>query len=190
MKWITHQTGAVAAGLALQMPLLAVGAAFAGAILPDVLDQSISRMGRNKKQRQKIFNRIHRGNSHWFGWWLGLFIVSAAAPLSPVCKALCAGLAMGATHNARSAASALHAQKQGLALSLFHRQNGGIRFSGRHCRGQRLVYGRRPGCRGNEYCQRLEPGALAQELKISSICCFRGSKLAMLCSSSVMATLA
>lgn len=97
MKWITHQTGAVAAGLALQMPLLAVGAAFAGAILPDVLDQSISRMGRNKKQRQKIFNRIHRGNSHWFGWWLGLFIVGAAAPLSPVCKALCAGLAMGAT---------------------------------------------------------------------------------------------
>lgn len=97
MKWITHQTGAAAAGFALQMPLCAVAAAFVGAVLPDMLDQAASRLGRTRKQRQKIFNRVHRGNSHWFGWWLALFVASAAAPLPPFVKAICAGFFMGAT---------------------------------------------------------------------------------------------
>lgn len=97
MKWITHQTGAAAAGFALQMPLCAVAAAFAGAVLPDMLDQAASKLGRSRKQRQKIFNRVHRGNSHWFGWWLALFVASAAAPLPPLLKAICAGFFMGAT---------------------------------------------------------------------------------------------
>ena len=84
MKWITHQTGAVAAGLALQMPLLAVGAAVAGAILPDVLDQSISRMGRNKKQRQKFstafIGAIPTGSAG--GWACSLSARPRPCPLS------------------------------------------------------------------------------------------------------------
>lgn len=95
MKWITHQTGAIAAGLVLQMPVLAVAAAFAGAVLPDMIDQSLSCLGHTKKQRQKIFNRVHRGNSHWFGWWLSLFVLAAALP--PIARACVAGLALGAT---------------------------------------------------------------------------------------------
>lgn len=97
MRWITHQTGAVAIGVALQLPPLAVAAAFFGAVLPDVLDQSLSRLGRTKRQRQRIFNSIHRGSSHWAGWWLGLLLLCAAAPMPPAALAAGAGFFIGAT---------------------------------------------------------------------------------------------
>lgn len=96
MKWITHQTGAVAACLALEMPVMVIGAAWAGSTIPDLLDQAISRLGPTRKSRQKIFNKIHRGNSHWFGWWLGLFFCGFLPQWPPYAGAICSGVALGA----------------------------------------------------------------------------------------------
>lgn len=95
MKWITHQTGAILLATGLQLPWVGVAAAAAGAILPDVVDQRISGLGATRKQKQKIFNRIHRGNSHWFGWWLALALAALFAPLQPLVRDLMAGLAFG-----------------------------------------------------------------------------------------------
>lgn len=97
MKWLTHQTTTVAAALALAMPAAAVGAAWAGSVLPDLLDQKRAALSRN---RQRTFNRIHRGTSHWFGWWLALFVLPLAAtsPLAgyPQSAAVVGGLGFGA----------------------------------------------------------------------------------------------
>ena len=81
MKWITHQATAVAAALALHLPLEGVAAACAGAVLPDVLDQRIAGLAPTRRGRQKVFNAIHRGTTHWFGWWLAVCV--AAFALSP-----------------------------------------------------------------------------------------------------------
>lgn len=96
MKWFTHQTGAVLGGIAFQLPMAAMGTLFLGAILPDVIDQRISRHAGTGKKRQAIFNRIHRGSSHWFGWWLALFMLVIGAPLPALCRDICAGFALGA----------------------------------------------------------------------------------------------
>jgi len=97
VKWVTHQTVTVGAALVLAMSPAAVAAALAGAVLPDVLDQKRAALSRNP---QRAFNRIHRGSSHWFGWWLALFLlpVAAASPLSdwPVVADLLFGLGFGA----------------------------------------------------------------------------------------------
>ena len=81
MKWITHQATAVAAALALHLPLEGVAATCAGAVLPDVLDQRIAGLAPTRGGRQKVFNAIHRGTTHWFGWWLAICV--AAFVLSP-----------------------------------------------------------------------------------------------------------
>lgn len=97
MKWITHQAGAVVGALALAMPAAAIGGALAGAVFPDILDQKIS--GFAGPGRQKLFNKIHRGASHWAGWWLALFPCAAALPFSPLLRDALAGFAFGAmTH--------------------------------------------------------------------------------------------
>lgn len=96
MTWPTHQAGALIAALGLQLPLTALGASIFGAILPDVIDQTVSRAGLSKKGRQKIFNRIHRGHSHWFGWWLIIFLILLCYPLPPVMRDILAGIALGA----------------------------------------------------------------------------------------------
>lgn len=93
MKWITHQTVAVAAAIALGMHPAAVGTALAGAVLPDVIDQRVSRMSRNPQRR---FNQIHRGASHWFGWYAALLAGALILPLPPLQAALGAGLGFGA----------------------------------------------------------------------------------------------
>ena len=81
MKWITHQATAVAAALALHLPWEGVAAACAGAVLPDVLDQRIAGLAPTRRGRQKVFNAIHRGTTHWFGWWMAVCV--AAFALSP-----------------------------------------------------------------------------------------------------------
>lgn len=92
MKWVTHQLGACAAGFSP----LAIGAAFVGAVIPDVIDQKICRLGMTAKRRQKIFNRVHSGSSHWFGWWLALFLPPFAFfPALPGLE-LVSGFAFGA----------------------------------------------------------------------------------------------
>lgn len=95
MKWITHQTGAIVLGLALQLPAAGIAAASAGAILPDLADQKIAALAPGRRQRQKIFNKIHRGATHWFGWWLGLFLAVLYFPLQPLASEIAAGLAFG-----------------------------------------------------------------------------------------------
>jgi inner membrane protein len=75
MKWITHQTAGVGAALALHLPLEGVVAACLGAILPDKLDQAIAKRSRNP---QRTFNQIHRGTTHWFGWWVAILLVACS----------------------------------------------------------------------------------------------------------------
>lgn len=94
MKWITHQTGAVVCGLALSLPLAGLAGAAMGAILPDLIDQTRSAAAPAKK-RQQTFNRLHRGSSHWFGWWLALFLLLLALPLPPLARDAGAGLFLG-----------------------------------------------------------------------------------------------
>lgn len=95
MKWITHQTGAVFGALALSLPLPGILAAWLGAITPDLIDQRISAVGCTRKKRQKIFNKLHRGASHWFGWWLGLFLLACALPWPVLARDILIGLFAG-----------------------------------------------------------------------------------------------
>ena len=80
MKWITHQTAAIGAALVMQLPLEGVIASCVGGVLPDKLDMRIADMTPN---RQRTFNRIHRGTTHWFGWWLLLLLLGGATGLLP-----------------------------------------------------------------------------------------------------------
>ena len=98
MKWITHQATAVAAALALHLPVAGVAAACAGAVLPDVLDQRMAGLAPTKRGRQKLFNAIHRGTTHWFGWWLVLCAAAFALPgpeLGPMGRDVLLGLGFG-----------------------------------------------------------------------------------------------
>lgn len=92
MKWMTHQTAAVGTALLLHLPLEGVLAACLGAVLPDMLDQQAARLSRNP---QRAFNRLHRGATHWFGWWLALFLGASLLPVSPHWRAVALGLGFG-----------------------------------------------------------------------------------------------
>lgn len=95
MKWITHQAGAIVAGSILEFPIEILASAFVGSIVPDIIDQKISSLAPTRKTKQILFNQIHRGNSHWFGWWLGLFLLTMAYPDLPFIN-IGIGLAFGA----------------------------------------------------------------------------------------------
>ncbi|MDR1659712.1 MAG: metal-dependent hydrolase [Desulfovibrio sp.] len=95
MKWVTHQAAAVTAALALDLPPAGVLAAWGGAVLPDVLDQRLSGLVLTPRGRQRAFNRIHRGATHWFGWWIVLFAGAMAAHISPPLQVMLAGLGFG-----------------------------------------------------------------------------------------------
>lgn len=97
MKWITHQTGAVLGAAVLGMSIPAVALSLAGAIFPDLLDQKGSSLvSTSRKARQKVFNRVHRGASHWFGWYAALFVFISAWPLPVFARDCAAGFALGA----------------------------------------------------------------------------------------------
>ena len=96
MKWITHQTAAIGAALVMQLPLEGVIASCVGGVLPDKLDMRIADMTPN---RQRTFNRIHRGTTHWFGWWLAIWAWSLTGQLGPLPDAVVGGFGFGAlTH--------------------------------------------------------------------------------------------
>lgn len=76
MKWFTHQSIAVGAALALNMSPAGVAGVVFGSVLPDVVDQRLSRL---TPHPQKTFNRIHRGTSHWFGWYAALLLAAFAS---------------------------------------------------------------------------------------------------------------
>jgi len=96
MKWITHQTVAIGTGISLNFTPEIVGSMAFGAILPDIIDMQIA--GKGPFQR-KIFNKIHRGFSHWFGWYFIIISFSLLYPLANYEKFLLMGCALGAlTH--------------------------------------------------------------------------------------------
>ncbi len=72
MKWFTHQSLAFASATVFAMPKPFIAGIVAGAILPDMIDQAVSRLTKNP---QKTFKAIHRGTSHWYGWYAGLTLV-------------------------------------------------------------------------------------------------------------------
>ncbi len=127
MRWPTHQVGAVGAALWLGLPAAGVAASFLGGVLPDVFDQKIAGLFRD---RQKAFNRVHRGFTHWPGLWLGLFLAAliflpkdAAWLLRPICVGLALG---GLSHVVLDMLTV-----QGVPLLPFSRKN---RFSLKLCR--------------------------------------------------------
>ena len=94
MRWLTHQAMAVMGGFALGLPLAAVGAAWAGSLLPDVLDRREA--GKALFFRQRRFNKVHRRASHWFGWWALLWLLAGMSFLGPLPDAILGGFAFGA----------------------------------------------------------------------------------------------
>ena len=127
MRWVTHQVGALGAAIWLQLPLAGLAAAWVGGILPDVFDQKLAGLFAN---RQKAFNRIHRGFTHWPGLWLAL--VFAAVLLVPregeyLLRPVCVGLAVGGlSHVVLDMLT-----PQGIPLLPFSRRN---RFSLKLCK--------------------------------------------------------
>lgn len=96
MKWITHQSIAVMAAFTLRQPLAGLAAVWMGSVFPDVLDQKRAALS---FFRQRAFNQNHRKTSHWFGWWLALWIFAHMGYLGPVPDTLLGGFAFGAlTH--------------------------------------------------------------------------------------------
>ncbi len=95
MKWITHQAAAAGAALALHLSPAGVAAACVGAALPDALDQLLAGLAPTPRGRQKAFNRIHRGATHWFGWWLALFLAALVSRLPQPGLAVLTGLGFG-----------------------------------------------------------------------------------------------
>lgn len=71
MKWISHEAVALGVGWLLGMSPEALAGVLVGSVLPDAIDQGAARL---LVFRQLAFKRLHRGPSHWFGWWLALFL--------------------------------------------------------------------------------------------------------------------
>ncbi|MGN0008541.1 MAG: metal-dependent hydrolase [Desulfovibrionaceae bacterium] len=92
MKWVTHQAVAVAAAYTLKMPAEGLAAVWLGSVMPDILDQKIAGLFRN---RQKAFNQIHRGATHWFGIWALLLCAAFVLPLPSPLESAVAGLGFG-----------------------------------------------------------------------------------------------
>lgn len=127
MRWVTHQVGALSAAFWLQLPVAGIAAAWFGGILPDVFDQKLAGLFKN---RQQGFNRVHRGLTHWPGLWLG-FLFAALLCLPPEGKMLtrpvCVGLALGGlSHVVLDMLT-----PQGIPLLPFTRKN---RFSLKFCK--------------------------------------------------------
>lgn len=89
MKWMTHQSAALALGLWSRGEPLVVAAMVVGAVLPDALEQAIS-FG-----NKKMFFRIHRGVLHWFGWYLALAVLGLFVGQTQAMQGVM-GLAFGA----------------------------------------------------------------------------------------------
>lgn len=98
---MTHQLVALGAAFCAGLPAPGMGAAWFGAVLPDVIDQKRAALAR---RRQRAFNRLHRGTSHWFGWWLALWALGLSGVLPGPASLAVVGLGLGAlTHVALDA---------------------------------------------------------------------------------------
>ena len=74
MKWFTHKAVAVAGALAAGAHPGALVAVMVGSVLPDMVDTAMARGD------QKVWRRIHRQTSHWFGWYLIIIILGFTFP--------------------------------------------------------------------------------------------------------------
>lgn len=92
MKWATHQAMAVMGSFALGLPAAGIAAAWAGSVLPDIIDQ---RSAAGMFFRQRRFNKAHRKSSHWFGWWLVPLAAAHLGLLGPLPDSAMEGFALG-----------------------------------------------------------------------------------------------
>ncbi len=74
MKWFTHKAVAVAGALAAGAHPGALVAVLVGSVLPDMVDTAIARGD------QKVWRRIHRQTSHWYGWYLIIILLGFLLP--------------------------------------------------------------------------------------------------------------
>ena len=77
MKWITHEAVAIGSAFLLGMPLPALAGVAIGSVLPDMIDQGVARA---LFFRKLAFRKIHRGATHWFGWWMAALVIGLAQP--------------------------------------------------------------------------------------------------------------
>ena len=78
MKWFTHKAVAVAGALAAGAHAGALVAVLVGSVLPDMVDTAIAHGDK------KVWRRIHRQTSHWFGWYVLLILLGFTLPLQEV----------------------------------------------------------------------------------------------------------
>lgn len=71
MRWITHTGVAVAVAGVCGAPAGMLAGIAAGSVLPDVIDRLVA--GKN----QQLWRKIHRGTSHWWGWYVLLAVFAA-----------------------------------------------------------------------------------------------------------------
>ena len=88
MRWFTHKSVALAGAAWLGVGLPGLAGVAAGSILPDSLDMALA--GRDRRR----FQRIHRGFTHWGGWYIGLFFIVPLLRLRPVMPAGTADIAV------------------------------------------------------------------------------------------------
>ena len=97
MRWITHQIAAVGLLFSLKFSLGAVAAGFVGSILPDIIDQKLAKtFGFSKRGQQRVFGRVHRGLSHWFGLYLLLILACNYLLIADWIKEIILGFAIAA----------------------------------------------------------------------------------------------
>ena len=75
MKWFTHKAVAVAGALAAGAHAGALMAVLIGSVLPDLIDTVIAR------GNKRLWRRIHRQTSHWFGWYVLLILLGLVLPM-------------------------------------------------------------------------------------------------------------
>lgn len=70
MKWYHHRLSSVALALLLGSGPVGAGLAYAGSVLPDLVEGRAPAEGFffSKWRRERWLSR-HRGASHWFGWY-------------------------------------------------------------------------------------------------------------------------
>ena len=78
MKWFTHKAVAVAGALAAGAHMGEMVAVLVGSVLPDLIDTTVAH------GNKKIWRRIHRQTSHWFGWYILLILLGAAFHLQDI----------------------------------------------------------------------------------------------------------
>lgn len=76
MRFFTHQIAAIGIAHTLSLPFAGFLGSLLGAVLPDLIDQFRSSLFSHSIRHQKQrFAKIHRGISHWFGLYAGLFFL-------------------------------------------------------------------------------------------------------------------